>query len=68
MPMHQGVVGLVTSTMVDVLSHAAVRARNCGVFLAASYNAEELDKIRAFDGKQASLTMLQVTLACFLDC
>jgi alpha-glucan,water dikinase len=47
----EGVVAVLTSGSVDVVSHVAIRARNQGVLLATCYDAETLDKLRSFEGR-----------------
>ena len=58
--MMQGVVGVVTDSVPDVLCHAAVRARNSGTLLAACCDAEELAGIAALDGQRIAMQLLQV--------
>ena len=56
----QGCVGLVTPDALDVLSHAAVRARNCSVLLASCSDAAALQGLRALAGRSVELSISQV--------
>ena len=56
----QGAVGVITRDAPDVLCHAAVRARNSGVTLAACFDEEELAGIAAWQGQQVQLQLAQV--------
>ena len=56
----QGVVGVVTRSVPDVLCHAAVRARNSATLLAACCDEEELASLAALDGQQVVMQTLQV--------
>ena len=56
----QGCVGLVTADALDVLSHAAVRARNCSVLLATCSDAAALQGLRALAGRSIELSVSQV--------
>ena len=56
----QGCVGLVTPDALDVLSHAAVRARNCSVLLATCSDAAALQGLRALAGRSVELSISQV--------
>ncbi|MCL5024585.1 MAG: hypothetical protein M1497_14720 [Nitrospirae bacterium] len=46
----QGVDGIVTPSVTDVLSHIAVRARNAGILFATCYDSDELDHLRSLRG------------------
>ena len=52
--------GLVTSDTLDVLSHAAVRARNSSVLLASCSDSAALQGLRALAGRHVELTLSQV--------
>ena len=56
----QGAVGVITRDAPDVLCHAAVRARNSAVMLAACFDEEELAGIAAWQGQQVQLQLAQV--------
>ena len=57
----QGVVAVVTGgDAPDVLSHAAVRARNCSVLLAACFDNKEVTCLQGMAGRFATLTPSQV--------
>ena len=58
--MMQGVVGVVTCSVPDVLCHAAVRARNSAVLLAACTDEEELASVTALNGQQVVMQAAQV--------
>ena len=61
----QGVVAVVTGNAPDVLSHAAVRARNSSVMLAACHQEGPLQQLRELASRSASvcLTPYQVWLS-----
>ena len=65
----QGVVAVVTGNAPDVLSHAAVRARNSSVMLAACHEEGPLQQLRGLASRSASacLTPSQVWLTCLLN-
>ncbi len=52
--------GLVTSDTLDVLSHAAVRARNSSVLLASCSDTAALQGLRDLAGRSVELTLSQV--------
>ena len=52
-----GCVGLVTPSTVDVLSHAAVRARNAHASFISCYDATTLNQLRALHGQPVALTV-----------
>ena len=56
----QGCIGLVTPDTTDVLSHAAVRARNCSVLLVSCSDAAALQGLRALAGRSVELSILQL--------
>ena len=58
--MPQGVAGVVTSSVPDVLCHAAVRARNSGTLLAACCAAQELAGLVALNGQEVTMQVHQV--------
>ena len=59
--MGQGCVAVITgSNAPDVLSHAAVRARNSKVLLAACADAVAVDMLRSLEGSCVSLKPNQV--------
>lgn len=58
--MLQGVVAVITEDAPDVLCHAAVRARNSTVMLAACCDEEELAAIGRWQGQQVCLELAQV--------
>eukprot|EP00899_Mesostigma_viride_P013200 jgi/Mesvir1/21881/Mv01950-RA.1 len=49
-----GVVGVITTSNVDVLSHVAIRARNQKVLLATCHDDSEFDKLLRFEGKKVA--------------
>ena len=53
-------VGVITRDAPDVLCHAAVRARNSAVLLAACCEEDELAAIEAWQGQQVQLQLAQV--------
>ena len=55
---------VITSDTLDVLCHAAVRARNCAVLLATCSDAGLLAGLRQLSGSYVQLTMSQVRLPC----
>ncbi|CAM0912167.1 unnamed protein product [Alopecurus aequalis] len=46
-----GVVGVITPDMPDVLSHVSVRARNCKVLFATCFDLNTLSELQGHDGK-----------------
>ena len=52
-----GCVGLITPSTVDVLSHAAVRARNASACFASCYSDATLQQLRALAGQPVALTV-----------
>ncbi|KAF2926925.1 alpha-glucan water dikinase, chloroplastic [Oryza sativa Japonica Group] len=46
-----GVVGVITPDMPDVLSHVSVRARNCKVLFATCFDPNTLSELQGHDGK-----------------
>ena len=57
-PVHllrQGTVAVLTAGSVDVLCHAAVRARNTGVLLAACRDAGVLEQLRGLHGRRVAV-------------
>lgn len=66
--MMQGVVGVVTRNVPDVLCHAAVRARNSAVLLAACTDEEQLASIAALSGQQVVMQAVQVWVPAPLIC
>ena len=52
--------GLVTPDVLDVLSHAAVRARNSSVLLVTCSDPAALQGLRALAGRNVELTLSQV--------
>ena len=52
-----GCVGLITPSTVDVLSHAAVRARNASACFASCYSEATLQQLRALAGQPVALTV-----------
>ena len=56
----QGCVGLVTPGALDVLSHAAVRARNGAVLLASCSDTAALQRLRALAGRSVELSISPV--------
>ncbi len=54
----EGVVAVLTRSDVDLLSHAAVRARNEGVFMATCWDAIALAALHARQGEPSVLRML----------
>ena len=59
----QGCVGLLTPDALDVLSHAAVRARNSSVLLATCSDAAALRGLRPLAGRTVALTISQVGMS-----
>ena len=57
----QGCVGLVTPDVLDVLSHAAVRARNSDVLLASCSDSALLQDLRALAGRSVEIRISQVS-------
>jgi alpha-glucan,water dikinase len=51
----QGVTAIVTPDATDVVSHAAIRARNSGVLLATCYNPETVERLKSLTGKLINL-------------
>ena len=58
----QGVAGVITRQAPDVLCHAAVRARNSGVLLAACHQQAELVHIKSLCGQNVVVQLTQVSL------
>lgn len=58
--MEQNVVGVLTSDTPDVLSHAAVRARNSGVLLASCFQPPRLAALARMEGSFIKLSHSQV--------
>ena len=56
----QGAVAALTPDSLDVLCHAAVRARNSGVLLACCYDMQEYAQLKALEGKQVTVSVSQV--------
>ncbi len=53
----QGVVAVLTTSTVDLMSHVAVRARNAGVLLATAWDAKRLADLGARQGQWVELTV-----------
>ncbi|MBF0198864.1 MAG: hypothetical protein HQL32_14200, partial [Planctomycetes bacterium] len=51
----QGVTAVITPDSIDLMSHAAIRARNSGVLFAVCYSSELLDDLRSKAGQVMSL-------------
>ena len=49
------VTAVLTSSGVDIVSHAAVRARNAGVLFATCFNPEAFDRIKTMNGQTLSV-------------
>ncbi|CAM0912166.1 unnamed protein product [Alopecurus aequalis] len=62
-----GVVGVITPDMPDVLSHVSVRARNCKVLFATCFDLNTLSELQGHDGKVFSFktTSADVTYRYF---
>ncbi len=56
----QGVVAVMAAGGVDVLCHAAVRARNLGLLLAACRDSALLECVRSLEGAIVSVEAAQV--------
>jgi hypothetical protein len=56
----QGCVAVITPDTLDVLCHAAVRARNSSVLLASCSQPEALQDLRSLAGSHVSLTVSKV--------
>ncbi|BDA43844.1 Alpha-glucan water dikinase, chloroplastic at C-terminar half [Coccomyxa sp. Obi] len=54
-----GCVAVITPDTLDVLCHAAVRARNCSVLLASCSQPQALDGLRSLAGRHITLTIAQ---------
>jgi len=52
-----GVVAVLTPSAIDLMSHAAVRARNAGVLLATGWDAHGLEDLRARQGQWVHLAV-----------
>lgn len=46
-----GAVAVITPSMVDVLSHSAVRARNMHTLFATCFDSDSIDRLRGMEGK-----------------
>jgi hypothetical protein len=57
----QGVTAIITGSAPDVLSHAAVRARNSGTLLAACFDKDRLFEMKSLLGTTISLASIQVS-------
>lgn len=57
----QGVVAVVCQQAPDVLSHAAVRARNGNVLVAACFETAPLERLRSMEGQAVQLSLAQVS-------
>ena len=65
----QNVAAVISEQAPDVLSHAAVRARNMGVLLAACHDAAILADLRSHAGSTLTMQLSQVCqMAPVLDC
>ncbi len=53
----QGVSGIITPDVTDILSHVAVRARNCRMLFATCYDPEILGQLRSLSGNRVSLSV-----------
>jgi len=47
----EGVVGVITMSEIDILSHVSVRARNAGILFATCYNPKIIDQLNSFQGQ-----------------
>ena len=63
----QGVVAVLSGGTVDVLCHAAVRARNAGVLLAACRSAAGLEEFRGLEGQLVAVEAVRFTLNAACD-
>jgi len=52
----EGVTALITSGLVDLVSHIAIRARNNGILFATCYDRETMERIASLEGKYIRLT------------
>jgi alpha-glucan,water dikinase len=53
----QGVAAIITPSVIDSLSHLAIRARNAGVLFAVCYDEETIGKLKSFRGRLLSLSV-----------
>ncbi|MBF0506831.1 MAG: hypothetical protein HQL09_08340 [Nitrospirae bacterium] len=53
----EGVVALITSASVDVLSHLAVRARNSRVLFAVCYDLDTVERMKSLSGNEVKLNI-----------
>lgn len=53
----EGVVGVLTASTTDVLSHVAIRARSQQVLLATCFDSAELSELKGKHGEQVSLAV-----------
>jgi alpha-glucan,water dikinase len=53
----QGVAAIVTPTVIDGLSHLAIRARNDGILFAVCYDPETVEQLKVLEGCQIRLNV-----------
>lgn len=56
----QGVTAVLSGGIIDVLCHAAVRARNTGVLLAACREPQLLQELRALEGQLVTVEAVSI--------
>ena len=60
----QGCVAVIAAQAPDVLSHAAVRARNAGALMAACLSPQRFAELRELAGSYVQITPSQVLNPC----
>ena len=53
----KGVAAIITSSVIDILAHLAVRARNSGVLFATCYDPGVIDKLKSLKGKTLRMSI-----------
>jgi alpha-glucan,water dikinase len=53
----EGVVGVITPVVVDILSHVSVRARNASIVFATCYDSDIIDELKSYRGQVLNLNV-----------
>jgi len=61
----QGVTAIITPSVIDSLSHLAIRVRNAGVLFAVCYDEETIAKLKSFKGRLLRLSVRGVNDIAF---
>lgn len=53
----EGVTAVITPDAVDIVSHLAIRARNAGLLFAVCYDADQIERLKAMEGRAVRLSV-----------